>query len=297
MTDGSARPEVAQILARLGLPAPSRVTPLGGGWDTTMWRVEHDGLLSALRLFRAEQQRTFAREVRAMQLAGAGGIPTPEVRAQGAWDGRPVVLLSWCHGQPLARALLRQPRRSWRLGELFGEMQARIHGIQLDEGAMPGGLDWRAWAGAGEDALRARLDETGPRADALLHLDYHPLNVLVDRHGITGVLDWANAAAGEPRADVARTLSILRFMAAFPFMARGQGLARLAPFVAGWRRGYGAVAGPLADLPPYRAWAAAVMVHDLAPRAGRPGFWFTARDLANLERRADDWKHRAGVVS
>ena len=294
-SDSEPRPDARAILASLGVASPDRVAPLSGGWDTTMWRIEHDGVVSALRLFRAEQHRTVAREVAAMRLAREAGIPVPELRARGGWEGRPVLLLSWCRGQPLARAILRQPRHGRWLGEHFGAMQARIHRITVEHGSIPAGIDWQGWAGPGEDALRARLAATCPRPDALLHLDYHPLNVLVDRHGVTAVLDWANAALGDPRADAARTLSILRFFAGFPQLSHGQGLARLGPFVAGWRHGYEAGAGPLSDFPPYRAWAAAVMVHDLAPRAGRPGHLVTAPGFDRLRRRADDWKARAGI--
>ena len=46
----------------------------------------------------------------------------------------------------------------------------------------------------------------------LLHLDYHPLNVLGEAGAISGVLDWTNADGGDPRADVARTGAILRFL-------------------------------------------------------------------------------------
>ena len=46
---------------------------------------------------------------------------------------------------------------------------------------------------------------------ALLHLDLHAMNVLVERGNICAVLDWANTRAGDPRADLAWTASILRF--------------------------------------------------------------------------------------
>jgi aminoglycoside phosphotransferase (APT) family kinase protein len=42
------------------------------------------------------------------------------------------------------------------------------------------------------------------------HLDLHPFNVLVDDDGEpTGVIDWANAAGGDPELDQARTWSLL----------------------------------------------------------------------------------------
>ena len=46
-------PSVA-ILATLGMTSPSTVTPVSGGWDTTIWRVEHGRATYALRVFRAE---------------------------------------------------------------------------------------------------------------------------------------------------------------------------------------------------------------------------------------------------
>jgi hypothetical protein len=46
-------------------------------------------------------------------------------------------------------------------------------------------------------------------AAAVLHLDLHPLNILVSGTEITGVLDRANAAAGAPVLDRARSRAIL----------------------------------------------------------------------------------------
>ena len=43
---------------------------------------------------------------------------------------------------------------------------------------------------------------SAPEGDRLLHLDLHPFNVLVDESGqVSGVIDWANAAAGHPDLD------------------------------------------------------------------------------------------------
>jgi thiamine kinase-like enzyme len=39
------------------------------------------------------------------------------------------------------------------------------------------------------------------RGDRVLHLDLHPLNVMVGPKGAT-VIDWTNASAGEPELDV-----------------------------------------------------------------------------------------------
>jgi aminoglycoside phosphotransferase (APT) family kinase protein len=59
-------------------------------------------------------------------------------------------------------------------------------------------------------ALRALVALDGsPGAPALCHGDYHLGNVLLAARGPV-VIDWENAATGDPMADVARTLLLLR---------------------------------------------------------------------------------------
>ena len=71
------------------------------------------------------------------------------------------------------------PWRLWSLGVALGRMHARIHSL-----AVPAALldVVPAWDLRHEDMA----------APALLHMDYHPLNVMVDGGQVTGVLDWAN---------------------------------------------------------------------------------------------------------
>ena len=45
--------------------------------------------------------------------------------------------------------------------------------------------------------------------DSLVHMDYHPLNVMVDGVRVTGVLDWVNADVGDRHLDAAMTAVIL----------------------------------------------------------------------------------------
>ena len=41
--------------------------------------------------------------------------------------------------------------------------------------------NWIAWAGPLEPGLAAHLERLAPARPRLIHLDYHPLNVLVQR--------------------------------------------------------------------------------------------------------------------
>lgn len=301
------------ILTSLGIADATAVTPVSGGWDTAIWRVERAGDAYALRLFRAEQAGTCRREVAAMRAASAAGLPVPQIHAETVWRDRPALLLSWSAGRPLAHELAERPWRVWRLGVAFGRMQARLHTVPAPDALCREPGAWIAWAGSDEGPLQDRLCSlvgyhSGCPLDAvpgvagvevplaLLHLDYHPLNVLTDDEGVTAVLDWANARAGDRRADLARTVTILRLAplppGASPLLAIGRrALER------GWRGGYRQVAGPLGGMAPFYAWAGAVMARDLAPKIGRPGVWLEPRHLDAVRRWTAAWKRRAGLPS
>jgi aminoglycoside phosphotransferase (APT) family kinase protein len=281
----------AAILAALGVTNATAITPVQGGSDTAIWRVAHGGVDSALRVFRPEQAATCRREVAAMGAAHRGGVPVPEIRASATWRDRPALLLEWCRGAPLAEAIQRQPWQIGRLGRAFGRAQARIHQIPA-AGDELGGAGWIAWAGD-DPQIAAALRRLAQPAPALLHLDYHLQNVLADRGEIRAVLDWANARAGDPRADIARTYTILMVE---PYVPGRQPLPiaiarRL--LTASWRRGYAEVGGEPRDMAWFYAWAGAVMLRDLAPRVASPQSWWEPRHLAQIQRWAGAWRRRA----
>ena len=56
-------------------------------------------------------------------------------------------------------------------------------------------------------AARAGAFRTAP--NSLLHMDYHPLNVLVRGFRVTAVIDWVNADAGDRHLDAGMTAAIL----------------------------------------------------------------------------------------
>jgi len=278
------------VLASLGVTGATHLAAVSGGQDTAMWRVEHPGGVFALRVFRPEQRLTCEWEVAALRAAAAGGLPVPAIYALGRWHDRPVLLLSWCSGRPLASELAARPWRLWSLGVAFGRTHAAIHALPAPPllREAPSWIERLGPIEAGDEAtarLRATLAALSRDRAALLHLDYHPLNVLASEQGITAVLDWANARAGDPRADLARTYTLLR-LAPWPPLTGARSFATAAGVAAGvltgtrfvwepilrrlleraWRYGCQLASGSIYtphELAPFYAWAGRWLEHEL----------------------------------
>jgi aminoglycoside phosphotransferase (APT) family kinase protein len=270
-------PDPRLILAELGMQAPRVVERISGGWDTQLWRVTIQGQTYALRVFRPEQAAVSQREAVVMRALAGAGLPVPQVHAEGSGQGRPALLLTWCDGATVLQQVRSAPWRVWPLGVAMGRMLARIHAAQVDPAvreAIP------AWPRA--------TDELVPEHDvndiAYLHLDYHPLNVMSDGRRITGVLDWANTAVGDRRADLARTVTLLRLAPTPPGTSVVLDRGARALLEGAWRAGYRQVRGTdaLKNLEAFYVWAGAMMERDLRPKLGRPGIWLTETDLARI---------------
>lgn len=282
----------AAILASLRMPTATAIAPVQGGSDTAIWRVVYGAESYALRVFRPEQAEACQREIDAMEIARASQIPVPALRASGFWRERPAVLLSWCAGVPLTDALQAQPWRVWSLGRAFGRTQARIHSIPSRAEWRARRTDWIGWAGPHDQLLRDALHERAKASPSCLHLDYHLSNVLTDGKRITAVLDWVNSRVGDPRADFARTYTILMVE---PYTPDRQSLllsVMRRMLTLSWRRGYEEVAGELPDMAFFYAWAGSVMQNDLARRVDDPQSWWQPRHLAQIRDWTATWQRQ-----
>lgn len=285
------------VLASLGVNDAGAVEPVDGGWDTAIWRVERGGEIFALRLFRTEQGRAARYEVAALWAASAAGVAVPRVHAEGLWEGRPAMLLSWCAGRTVAAELASRPWRAGRLGTALGREHARVHAVPPPDLLREQPDGWLDWAGRVEGPLRERLRAAaGP--PSLLHYDFHPFNLLTDGRGVTAVLDWVNARAGDRRADLARTVAILRLVPPDPGTPPHLAILRrvvLRALERGWRQGYRAAVGSIGDMAPFYAWAGGVLLRDLGSKIGRPGIWLRSEHLEPARRWTAHWTTRAGL--
>ena len=114
-------------------------------------------------------------------LAGAG-FPVPRVYQA---EGRDLIM-ERLNGVDMLADLGRRPWLAARYGRQLASLHNRLHQIEAPAG------------------LRTLL---GP-GDRVLHLDLHPANVMLTARG-PYVIDWSNASAGPPGADVAMAYVII----------------------------------------------------------------------------------------
>jgi aminoglycoside phosphotransferase (APT) family kinase protein len=297
VTDGGIDPRA--VLHSLGYGEVEALEPVLGGWETSLWRfATSDGRLHALRVYPGPQHARGTRnEEAALRACMVAGVPAPAVEVTGQWEGRPTLVLSWCPGRTCLAAMLRRPWSMWRIGLSLGRQQARIHRVPPPSDLLEGAPEyWLAKAALQCPEVFDRVRRMALSTGSLIHLDYHPLNVLTDKGRITGVLDWPNAGAGDPRADFARTATLLLTSSSPPGPSRLPIGAARRLFYLAWRRGYASEAGPLGDLAPLMAWAGATRLQDLEYARSRPQSWAGEEDFVAARRWVERWKRRAGIV-
>ncbi|NAZ76576.1 phosphotransferase [Kineococcus sp. T13] len=205
----------------------------------------------------------------AAMTAAASVVPVPQVlqRTRYAHEQgreRAALLLTRLRGRPAADVRGLSPRQVRRRGEACGAAQLALAALAPAP----------VMAQAPNSVLARQARQQGlAGADSLLHLDLHPLNVLVDDAGeVSGVVDWANTAAGPAVLDRARTWSILTLDPAVRARRREP---RVAAMVQGWSD-----AAAFETLPaPARAWACRFMLDDLAGRHPDDGLAHVRRCL------------------
>jgi aminoglycoside phosphotransferase (APT) family kinase protein len=130
-------------------------------------------------LRRSREGHSMVREARVMEYVRAQGFPVPAVEEVSA-DGLDMVM-ERIDGADMVAVLAKRPWEVRRQGRLLADLHLRLHELTAPE--------WLPDAPMGQ-------------GDRLLHLDFHPLNVMVGPQGPV-VIDWANACRGNPDVDVA----------------------------------------------------------------------------------------------
>jgi len=154
-------------------------------------------------------------EARATRIANEAGLPVPAVDGLVTVDERPGVVLERVDGPSLLDDLEGRP---WTLASgarTLADLHARIHGrrapdLPLLTDRLRERIERAPSVSAAVHGRALAVLESLPDDDRLLHGDFHPANVLLGDRGPV-VIDWLDASAGPPAADVARTVLLLRF--------------------------------------------------------------------------------------
>jgi aminoglycoside phosphotransferase (APT) family kinase protein len=132
-----------------------------------------------LVLRRSRARRSLTEEARVMEYVRSQGYPVPAVEEMSD-DGIDMVM-ERIEGTDMVATMTKRPWTIPRQGRLLADLHRQLHELKAP--------DWLHDAPVG-------------RGDRLLHLDLHPLNVMMGSRGPV-VIDWTAACRGDPAVDVA----------------------------------------------------------------------------------------------
>jgi aminoglycoside phosphotransferase (APT) family kinase protein len=136
-----------------------------------------------LVLRRTRRGRVIEHEARVMEYAAQRGFPVPrvhEVRAGGT-----EIVMERLVGPMMMDVMAKRPQTLVANTNLLADLHDRLHELSAP--------DWLTSVSGG---------------GSLLHLDLHPMNVMMTGRGPV-VIDWTNAASGDPLTDVGLTYVLL----------------------------------------------------------------------------------------
>ena len=287
LADTEIAPEIdpVTLLSAIGHRDARDIVRIKGGWDTLIWRFQDDcGELRSMRVYwLPDREESSRKEIAALRHCEAAGFPAPRVESVCHINDMPVAVLSWVPGRPVLTDVEHRPWNLGRLSNLMGATQARLHSLNPPQEFQQGAPEsWTGLVQPGYERLAEELGVFGLSTSAFIHMDFHPLNILAENGHLTGVVDWAGAAAGDPRADLARTDVTLETAPIPPGPMRPVLTVLRRLMLRGWREGYRSVAGSIPDYRPFRRWAAASLLREVSRVVGRPGVWAEPEYLGRL---------------
>jgi len=245
--DAASASEVARVLLpylreRLGvcdLDYAGAPVAFADGWETYTYhfRLQAPALPPALtrpltlRIYASPNGAGRAEhEFAAQRRLAALGYPVPEpllLEQTSDLFGGPFFLMEKVPGRMALDMLVWRPWRIVTFPAQMADIHARLHRLPSDDFPAPRGeflgrqLDQVAAVirehglhglAPGLDWLRAHRPAP-PASPRILHLDFHPLNLIRRADGSLAVIDWTYADVGDPHADVATTLMLMQCVA------------------------------------------------------------------------------------
>lgn len=218
-------------------PAPTTLTRIGVGASADVFALP-DG--RALKLLKSGLSAALAtRELAATRVAHEAGLPVPEPIGATTLTGRSGLILGRLHEPPLLRRVRRWPGAVMVTLAAMARRQAALHQVAVPAGTLPLAHEVIAARIADSAAPAAAIAAAStalaalPRGDRLGHGDLHLGNVMNANGGLM-LIDWSQAMAGDPAADVARSELVMRFGRYGPALRRWRALRHARHAAAAW---------------------------------------------------------------
>lgn len=163
-------------------------------------------------------------EARAAHAARVAGLPTPAAKGLITRDGRSGLIYERVKAPSMLALLQQKPWRLFDFAARLARLHARIHraNVEADLFSVHQKLEHKIQsASALSEVVRSaalKALATMPAGRCFCHGDFHPGNVLLPAGG-EAIIDWADAAIGNPLADVARSSLIMQAAVVSGFIA------------------------------------------------------------------------------
>lgn len=186
---------------------------IGEGLEAEIFAWEEGAILRLLRDPQAAEQNEC--QWAAMEAARSSGLRVPTVHGLTTVMNRPGMVMERLEGRDLMAEIGRRPWTVFRAARLSGEIHAQLHGVTAPDSvaALRPKLRQEIESSSLVPAALAKVALqalTGlPDGDKLCHGDFYPANLIISRDGPV-LIDWTQVSRGDPAADVARTLLLVR---------------------------------------------------------------------------------------
>ena len=218
-------------------------TKLAAGREAEIFDWNGGSVLRLLR--RGDGRAELEQESRAMAAVRAAGVRCPEPREVVEVDGRPGLVLERIEGADGLDEIAKHLWRLWGAAEALGFQHALIGRAEAPSELPPLREVLRRRVEHADVREQARSRALGnldglPDGDRVCHGDFHPGNLIWSDAGPV-VIDWSNASRGDPSADHARSLLLLRIAALPPgtsLLLRLAAKASRGVLLRGYRRAY-----------------------------------------------------------
>jgi aminoglycoside phosphotransferase (APT) family kinase protein len=223
-----------------------------------------------LKLFFSESALSARNELEISRTMKAAGVPVPDTFGDLIeYKGRNGIIFERIHGTDLLDQLIAKPWQTGSIGKLLGKLHAELHRMKpVDLPSLKDSLSRQILRARGltesEKSDVQQILDGLPEGQCTCHGDLHPGNIIMNEDGDPIIIDWANAAGGDPVADFARSelLMSVGWRASNSMMVRSFGYWITKLLLAGYSKTYFAESG--VDLSCIDKWRTVVAAARLA---------------------------------